>query len=232
MKSLRWLVLLLTFLLISCQPQAPSSITIIDGGQIQHVTSAERVPLILFTQNGIAPQPNDRVLLNGVPFPIDQSLPSTGYIQLQLRRAVTLNIVTSQGQQAIQSSAFTVGQALNEAGYSLDTNDLFDPPAETAITQSMTITYTPARDLTISVGESTLKVRSAAGTVGEVLAEAGIPLIGADTSSPLENEAPPSDGQIHVTRVYETTSVELKPIPFTTKRIESVDIPLGQEDLI
>ncbi len=232
MKSLHWLVLLLTFLLISCQPQAPSSITIIDGGQIHHVTSAERIPLILFTQNRITPQLNDRVLLNGVSFPIDQSLPSTGYIQLQLRRAVTLNIVTPQGQKTIQSSAFTVGQALNEAGYSLNTNDLIDPPAETPITQSMTVTYTPARDLTISVGESTLKVRSAAGTVGEVLAEAGIPLIGADTSSPSENEAPPVDGQIHVTRVYETTSVELKPIPFTTKTIESVDVPLGEEDLI
>ncbi len=232
MKSLHWLVLSLTFLLISCQPQAPSSITIIDGGQIHYVSSTERVPLILFTQNGITPQLNDRVLLNGVSFPIDQSLPSTGYIQLQLRRAVTLNIVAPQGQRTIQSSAFTVGQALDEAGYLLTTNDLIDPPAATSITQSMTVTYTPARDLTISVGKSTMKVRSAAGTVGEVLAEAGIPLIGADTSSPSENEAPPVDGQIQVTRVYETTSVELKPIPFTTKTIESVDVPLGEEDLI
>ena len=34
-----------------------------------------------------------------------------------------------------------------------------------------------------------MNVRSAAGTVGEVLAEAGIPLVGLDTSSPLESEA-------------------------------------------
>jgi uncharacterized protein YabE (DUF348 family) len=232
MKTLRWLAFSLTFLLISCQPKSQSSITILDGGQIYNIASVERIPLLLLTQNGIAPLPNDRVLANGVAVLIDQPLPATNFIQLQLRRAVTVNMVTPQGQQSIQTSAFTVGQVLSEAGFSITSNDVIDPPAETPVTQSLTVTYTPARDLTISVGKSTLKVRSAAGTVGEALAEAGIPLIGADTSSPPENEALPLDGQIHVTRVYETTSVELKPIPFTTKKIQSVDIPLGQEDTI
>ncbi|MBI5942997.1 MAG: G5 domain-containing protein [Chloroflexi bacterium] len=232
METLRWLALSLTVFLVSCQPNITSDITIIDGGQIHHVTSAESVPLILFTQNGISPQPNDRVLLNGSVIEIDKPLPEADFIQLQLRRAVTLTIVTAQGEQSFQSSAFTVGQALAEAGYSISAGDLLDPPAETRITQPLTISYTQARDFTISAEEFTLKVRSAAGTVGRILSEAGIPLIGADTSVPLENDAPPADGQIHVTRVYETTSVELKPIPFTTKKIESVDIPLGQEDLI
>lgn len=232
MKSPRWLALSLTFVLIACQPKTPSSITIIDGEQTHRVTSVERVPLILFAQNEIAPQPNDRVLLNGSVIPIDQPLPEIDFIQLQLRRAVTLTIVTAQGEQSLQSSAFTVGEVLSKAGYSISASDLIDPPIETAITQPLRISYTQAHDFTISAGESTLKVRSAAGTVGQVLSEAGIPLIGADTSVPLENDAPPADGQIQVTRIYETTSVELKPIPFTTKKIESVDIPLGQEDLI
>ncbi len=232
MKIIRWLSFALTFLLVSCQPGTSSQITLIDGGQIQRITAAERVPLILFTQNGIAPQPNDRVLLNGSPFPIEQSLPALDFIQLQLRRAVTLNIVTPQGQQAVQTSAFTVGQALAEAGYSVSAGDLVIPAPETPITQNLSVTYTPARDYTISVGNSALKAHSAAGTVGEILAGAGIPLVGADTSSPSGNEAPPVDGQILVTRVYETTRVELKPIPFTTKTIETVDVPLGEEDLI
>jgi len=232
MKPLRWLALSLTFVLAACQPKTSSFITIVDGKQIHRVTSVERVPLILFSQNEIAPQPNDRVLLNGSVVPIDRPLPEIDFIQLQLRRTVTLTIVTAQGEQSLQSSALTVGQALSEAGYSISAGDLIDPPVETAITQQTRISYTQAHDFTISAGESTLKVRSAAGTVGQILSEAGIPLIGADTSVPLENDAPPADGQIHVTRVYETTSIELKPIPFTTKTIESADTPLGQEDLI
>jgi hypothetical protein len=86
--------------------------------------------------------------------------------------------------------------------------------------------------LTIFAGDSIVNVRSAAQTVGETLAEAGIPLVGLDTSSPSENEAPPPDGQIRVVRVYETTEVALEPIPFTEQVVESPDVPLGQKETI
>ena len=121
-----------------------------------------------------------------------------------------------------------MGEALNEAGDSINKNDLLDPPAGTSITQSLTVTYTPARDLNIYVGESILNIRSAAGTVGEALAEAGIPLIGLDNSSPLANEALPPDGQIRVVRVYETINIVLEPIPFEVQRINLWMCRLGR----
>ena len=232
MNLLRWLSLSLILFLFACQPNNQASITILDGNNILTVESSERVPLILLTQNGIVPQPNDRVLLNGLPVPIDLPLPETKFIQLQLRRAVALTINTPQGQQVIQTSALTVGQALNEAGYSLNVNDKINPPAETAITESLTVTYTPARDLIIYSGDDVINIRSAAGTVGEALAEAGIPLMGLDTSSPLENEALPADGQIRVVRVYETVSITLEPIAFDVEVIDSPELPFGQEETI
>ncbi len=231
MKIFRWPAFWLTFLLISCQPNTPASITIIDGEKIQTIESSERVPLALLIQNGFAPQPNDRVLLNGIPILIDQPI-SDSYNILQVRRAVNLTLNMPQGQQTFQTSALTVGQALSELGYSLSKNDLLDPPAETPITQSLTITYTPARALTIFAGESVLNIRSAAERVGEALAEAGVPLIGLDTSSPLENEALPPDGQIRVVRVSETIEVALEPIPFTEQVTYSPDLPFGQKETI
>src|SRR3989304_8984561 len=117
MKLLRWLSLSLILFLSACQPNNQASITILDGNNILKVESSERVPLILLTKNGIVPQPNDRVLLNGLPVPIDQPLPGTKLIQLQLRRAVALTINTPQEQQVIQTSALTVGQALTETGF-------------------------------------------------------------------------------------------------------------------
>lgn len=233
MKIIKWLICSLTFLLISCQPNTPSSITIIDGEKIYIVESIERVPLILLAQNGITPQPNDRVLLNGLPVAFDQSITSFPPT-LQIRRAVTLTLNTSKGQQTLQTSALTVGQALSEAGYSLNKKDLIDPPAETPILQSLTVIYSPAQDLMIHMGDTTLTIRSAAGTVGEALAETGIPLMGLDTSSPLdaEREAPPPDGQIRVVRVNETITIALQPIPFDVQFIESPDIPVGQEETV
>lgn len=78
----------------------------------------------------------------------------------------------------------------------------------------MSVTYFPARDLVITFGDKTINIRSAAGTVGAALAEAGIPLSGLDTSRPLENEALPDDGQIIVTQSLKSISVtmEINPV--------------------
>jgi hypothetical protein len=56
--------------------------------------------------------------------------------------------------------------------------------------------------------------------------------MGLDTSSPLENEAPPPDGQVRVVRVNETIEVALEPIPFTEQVVISPDVPLGEENII
>jgi uncharacterized protein YabE (DUF348 family) len=232
MKFTRWLAFSFCFAIFACQTDFPSTISILDGDQIHIIRSSDRIPLSMLTEAGVTPQPFDRVLLNGSLLPLDQLLPNTSFIQIQLRRAVPLTINSSEGQQVINTAALTVGQALNEAGYQLTAGDLIDPPANTYITTPLTITIIPARDLSIFVGDQMIQIRSSAKTVGEALAQAGIPLTGLDTSSPPENEAPPPDGQIRVVRVNETVNVSLEPIPYSTERIESKDIPLGQEDLI
>ena len=232
MKFLRWLALSFAMLLSACQSTTSPSITIIDGGQVQVVAPDSRVPLVLLTQSGIIPQQADRVLVNGISFPIDQPLPSVDSIQLQLRRAVELTLIMPQGTQTLQTSALTVGQALTEAGYVIGSADFINPSAETPVTTSLNVTFTPARDLTIQIGTNVMNIRSAARTVGGALAEAGIPLIGLDTSFPIESEALPIDGQIRVVRVQEIISVALEPIPFETQKVSSIDVPLGQEELI
>jgi len=231
MKYLRWLVCAHLLFLTACQPLS-SSITIFDGNQMYRVASSERVLIPLLVQAGIILGPNDRVLVNGMNTPLDQTQLEAGTLTIQIRRAVTLTVNTLQGQQTISTSALTVGQALGEAGFTLSKNDLISPAAETPITQSLTVTFTPARDLTIFMGDNVMNIRSAAETVGEALAEAGIPLVGFDTSSPFESEALPSDGQIRVVRVYESTSVALEPIPFEVEVVDSVDVAFGQEETL
>ncbi len=233
MKFFRWLALLLAFLLTACQSSISSSITIIDGGQIYRIDSTDRIPLTLLTQAGIVPQPYDRVILNGsLLLPIDQPLPESDFTQLQLKRAFPLTVITPQGQQVIQSAAWTVGDVLREMGLTLYASDFIDPPASATITGPLTITYRPAQEMSITAGGKVIQVRSAAGTVGEVLAEAGIPLTGLDISFPSENEAPPSDGQMRVVHVRESVEVVLQPIPFQTETKSSVDVPLGEKKII
>jgi len=228
------LALALLIFLTACGIGAtsPSTVTVLDGGQIYTVSASTRIPADLFIQAGLSLGPNDRALFNGMRVPLDQALPAAGSVTLQLRRAVTLTLVTPDGQRAIQSAAWTVGEALHEAGIQLYASDKIDPPAETPITDALTITYAPSRELTVSVSGQSRRIRSSAGTVGAALAEAGIPLVGLDTSLPSENEALPSDGQIRVVHVSEFVVLAQKPIPFTSEFVASADVPLDQQQIL
>lgn len=95
-----------------------------------------------------------------------------------------------------------------------------------------TQTEIPAQELTITSGGTVINIRSTAKTVGEALAEAGIPLMGLDISSPAENEPLPADGQIKVTRVSESILVEVQSIPFATEETESADVAFGTQDIL
>lgn len=232
MKFIRWLTPVLLLLVSACQPNTPRAITILDGETTLTVTSAERIPNVIVQEAGISLQPEDRVWVNGIPHKLDEEFSATGSVQLQIRRAIMIRLVTPQGEQTIQSSALTVGNVLKEAGYEIGINDKVNPPLSSPIVDSLTIEFSPARELTISSGESVLTIRSAAQTVGEALAEAGIPLMGLDVSSPAENEALPADGQIRVTRVTESISVELESIPFETETTISDDVAFGDSEVL
>jgi 3D (Asp-Asp-Asp) domain-containing protein len=145
---------------------------------------------------------------------------------------VTLTINASGEQKTLQSSALTAGQALVEAGYKLYATDLLDPPSETPITAPLTIDYLPSHSVDISVDGAQFKIRTSAGSVGQALAEAGIPLIGLDYSRPSENSHLPVDGHIQVVRVVETVDLTQKSIPFTTRNELSADLEIDQQALL
>src|SRR5688572_14991429 len=177
MKRYHRLAFALIFFLVGCQPSTPLTVAIIDNHQITTLQTDERVPSALLNQAGIMLNPNDRVFLNGLPIILNQ--PITNYpITLQIRRAVALTLNTADGQQQVQSSAFTVSEALQELGYWLRAEDKVEPGLNSPITDGMTITITAPRELTVSMNGKPTQIQSSAQTVGEALAEAGIPLLG------------------------------------------------------
>ena len=232
MKIKSGLMLAFTFLLFACQPASLPTVTIVDNGIPITLQTEEHIPSVLFAQAGLAFSANDQILLNGYPVTFDQPIidsPTT----LQIRRTVTVNITSLQGEQTLQTSAFTIGEALQEAGIQPRAKDMVDPPLNTPITDApITIYYYPAHELTITADGNTTRVASSARTVGEALAEAGIPLLGFDYSLPSENEALPIDGQIKVIRVSESVLLVQKSIPFETDTIASSEIPLDQTQIL
>ncbi|HSL43657.1 MAG TPA: ubiquitin-like domain-containing protein [Anaerolineales bacterium] len=219
-----------TFFLLACQPVKLPEVVIIDGEQVSTLQTNERIPSALLNQAGITLTPNDRVLLNGRPTPPNQ--PIINYpITLQIRRATTVTLTTAEGKQQIQSSAFTIGQALQEASFSLHATNQVHPTINSPISTSP-VSISSSRDLAITTNGKTMQVSSPAQTVGEALAEAGIPLLGLDYSVPAEKEPLPSDGQIRVMRVTESMQLAQKPIPFDSELQASADVPLDQTQIL
>jgi len=187
----------------------------------------------LLIQAGITLNLHDNVLVNGKPAAsLDQRIEETP-LTLQIRRAVTGTLVTPQGKRQIQTSALTAGEALRLEGIQLTAGDRVDPPPASPIAnQPFTLYYTPAQPLSITADGQTVQTASSMRTVGEALAEAGIPLIGLDYSLPSENEALPSDGQIRVVRVSEKIVLTQKSIPFESELVASADVPLDQTQIL
>jgi resuscitation-promoting factor RpfB len=230
MKFARLLALTISFYLLACQANNIPRVTIIDHEKIITLQTNERIPFTILQQAEITLNPNDRLLLNGLPVIGNEPI-TTSPITLQIRRAIPVTINTSNGEQKLQSSAFTVGEALQEADIWLRAGDELDPPFYMPVTDSP-ISISPARELMVTTNGHTLTILSAAQTVGEALAEAGIPLLGLDYSTPAESEPLPSDGQIRVVRVAESIQLAQKPIPFESELQASADVPLDQTQIL
>ena len=231
MKLRHGLVLVSVLIVFACQSTTSSIVTILDDEQVVSLQTDESIPSVILAQAGITLAPGDRVLVNGST--VSPESPIADHpIAIQLRHAVTAILTTPDGQRQIQSSARTVGEVLQETGIQLHANDKIDPPANTPLQNPITITYTPSRPLTVSVDGKALQIQSSAWTVGEALAEAGIPLLGFDYSLPSENEALPSDGQIKVVKVAESVVLLQRSIPFENELVASTDVPLDQTQIL
>jgi uncharacterized protein YabE (DUF348 family) len=232
MKRLSWFILALAFLFTACQPQSVP-ITLLADGQVYTVTTASRLPADLLAETGIMLEPDDRVLYLGSRVSLDIALPDAESYTLTVRRAVKLLLMTPDGEPwPISTSAQTVGEALTEAGLELHAADLLDPPADTPITGNLSVFWRPAEELTITVDGAQVRVRSAAQTVGQALAETGLPLIGLDYSLPSEDAPLPPDGQIRVVRAVESVALTQKSIPYSTRTELSADLEIDQRALI
>ena len=217
--------------LFACQPTIPPNVLIIDNNKTLTLQTDENIPSKLLIEAGITLNPSDRLLINGFTISPDQPITATP-ITLQVRRAVAITLVTPEGERQLQSSAFTVAEALQEATYWLYARDKIEPALNSPIKDGMTITVTPPRALTVSVDGEGVRINSSARTVGEALAEAGIPLMGLDYSLPPGNEPLPPDGQISVVRVSESVLLAQKPIPFENEFQASADVPLDQTQIL
>ena len=195
-------------------------------GQEQSFFSTKRVPAEWLDEAGLSLAPEDRLYLNNQLAQAQLPIIYQTEVQLDVRRAVTITLQSDSGQWVINSAAPTLGQALWESGFSFTISDILSVPPETPLTAPMTVQLQPGEQISIEVDGQTLNTAVSADTVGEALAQAGLPLQGLDYSIPDENAPLPTDRLIRIVRVREEVIINQETIPFETiyTALEDVEI--------
>ncbi len=228
-----FLILLALLLLGSATPTGPAGeplpwvIVHADGVSHPLETRATR-PVELLALAGVTLAPGDLPLFHGQPVPLDQPLPSSGVIVLQIVRGFPVNT----GSQMVETTAPTLAAALWEMGLRLRVRDQVTPTPATPLASPLTAEITLSRPLTILAGAAEVHSRSAGRTVGAALAEAGLALLGVDYARPPQDAPIPGDGRVEVVRVQEEILLEQESLPFDTAFQPDPNIEIDTQSVI
>jgi uncharacterized protein YabE (DUF348 family) len=198
----------------------------------QEFWSIQRLPGNLLSTAGIRLYPGDRIFWQGFEVLPGKSLPSASVYALQYQPASPVSVVVNSSKETFNSAAASLGEALWEHGYHLGEADSLSQSLEAPLPLADPISVRRALPLTIQLGEKKISIFSAAGTVGQALAQFGIALEGLDYSKPAEDQPLPEDGLIKVVRVQEKVTLEQKQIPYTTEFAPDPQTELDQSRVI
>jgi len=194
------------------------------------------IPANVFLQAGVHLLPGDAVSADGNPVdahaPLDH-LPN----RLALAEKYAVEVVRDGVSERHTAAGPTVGEALWQLGIDIHPGDSVVPSASTPLTgdaglEPMRIVIRSAREYRIEIDGQTIVVRSAAQTVGEILAQARVALTNLDYSRPADSERAPADSPIQVVRVREDFIREQSPIAFGEQRQYLPEVDLGTQQLI
>ncbi len=141
---------------------------------------------------------------------------STPTDHISVIRALSIQLADGGPPRILMTTARTVSAALAENKVALYAADAVTPNLSAPLVDQMTITIQRSAPVTIRVDGRTLVTRTHGSSIGAVLAEAGIALVGLDSSEP-PIEQPFTPGvAIRVIRVTETDEIIRTEIPFKT----------------
>lgn len=224
-----------------------------DGHSFQVLTQESRLDAVL-AEAGIPLNARDEVWLDGVRMPHTAALPAGDIVPLASRFAritqtprqamltqrpdkVRLSVHRSTAVRfndngvrvTFYTTQATVGEALLAQGITLYLGDTVMPPLGTALKPGMQIFIERSTPVTLYADGRTIKTRTRYQTVGEVLAQEEILLIGQDYTRPALDHAILPDDRIEVIRVREVIDISEEFISSETFWVPDPDLEIDQQ---
>lgn len=152
-------------------------------------------------------------------------------VQLIIRRAVPLTLHDGQISTTFFTTQPNIGQALREQGLTIFPGDEVTPGPDTPLWPGLHVYIQRSTPVAVAVDGRLIQTRTRRQTVGEVLAQEGIALMGQDYSRPAANQPISADQTIEVVRVREVNEIEAEYIAFETEWIPDETMEIDQTEV-
>lgn len=223
----------------------------VDGRSLAIRTQRQRVADIL-DEARVRLKPRDEVLVDGEPWNLDADLPQvvlnneegrrgpglassaprqSNAVRIVVHRAVPVTLSDDGVPVTFYTTEATVGEALLSQGILLYLGDRVTPSLGSRLLPGMRIYIERSTPITIMADGHTVRTRTQYGSVGEVLVQEGVLLMGSDYSLPPLNTAIAENMAIRVVRVHETLEIEQELIPFETRWVPEPDMRIDTQQL-
>ena len=214
------------------QIQRAQPVTLATETESKTVWSVQPTLDAFLQEAGIIAGRTDQIFADGRQIPFNQ-LDKTALPQkVEIGRFVTVTILENGQQNVVRTAAQTVGAALQETGITVYAADSVTPPLGSWLTPGLTIQVQRSVPLTIQVDGRIIQTRSAHSNALNVLAEAGIGLVGYDYTQPGPETILQPNDVIHVIRVTEDFRLEDQTIPYQTLYQASNELDLDTQAVI
>ncbi len=152
-------------------------------------------------------------------------------IEMVVQRAMPVKLYEDHLAHTFFTSQPTVGTTLEQYGISLNPNDRVWPTLDTEISPEVQIYLDRATPIQITADGRILNTFTQAETVGEVLAEAGVPLMGQDFVQPPADTPIEPNLALEVVRVREVTEIQQEIILFETTWVGDDTLELDRQEV-
>jgi uncharacterized protein YabE (DUF348 family) len=221
-----------------------------DGRSLEIRSQSRRVANIL-AQAGLQVRSSDAILVDGRPWNLDADLPQavlgerTGRgpglasavdrpkpVRIVLRRAVPVILIDDGVPVTFYTTHSTVGEALLAQNILLYLGDRVTPSLGSRLLPGMRVYVERSVPTTIQFDGRILRTRSRGNTVGDVLGQEGVLLMGMDYSLPPAHASIAENMTIQVVRVREELEIEQQLIPFETRWVTDPDMLIDRQQLV
>jgi len=191
------------------------TITLTDDGDTQTYRTTLTNPEDILQALGVRVGGDDRVTVDGTQTQaaalVDWPVPAN---HIEIRRAVDITVVDDGTTREIRTNSETLGDALYEAGVEVFVADEVSLPLSAPVEVGMRVEIARGVPATVVADGTTVETRTRAETVGGLLADSGVALMGLDYAIPNESVAVQPGMTVRVMRVTEEIVGTTEVVPF------------------